>query len=146
MIPTTSQTREVHELYVRLTKVPHRYTMSSHFAIESWLADGYTADDLTAVVGYIWRRIKAGKRERESFKFAVLFGDRGKWDDDLSMARSESLAASKTVAMPSGRAAVMRSAGFQTTVDAPAKSAEQLLKESEFVKNHLSEWRKANPL
>lgn len=110
-IPTTQETAALHEEFNRLTKQSVRYDMSRHFAWEAWLAEGYTADDLRLVIAYIWRRIKAGKRERESFKLSVLIGSQSRWEDDLSMARSEATVASKTPRVNAGRAAVQRSTG-----------------------------------
>lgn len=94
-----------------------RYDMSRHFQWEAWAAAGYTVEDLHLVVAYIWRRIKAGKREMESFKLSVLIGDLSKFEDDLSIARSESAVAQKEarrpIASPS-KAAVLRATGRET--------------------------------
>lgn len=120
MIPTTSDTREIHDEYCKLTRLDSRYSMQTHFVWESWLAQGYTRDDLALVVGYIWRRIKAGKRERESFKLSVLIGNLSRWEEDLAIAKSERTIASKTVAVDAGRASALRSSGRRVEVPSRA--------------------------
>lgn len=117
--PTTEETREIHELYCRLTKLESRYSMQKHFQWESWLAQGYTREDLALVIAYIWRRIKAHKREKESFKLCALIDDKARFEDDISMARSERMVASKTVPMPPSRASTLRSTG--RPADAPSR-------------------------
>lgn len=116
---STSQTRELHDEYCRLTKLTVRYDMARHFQWESWLSQGYTREDLALVIAYIWRRIKAHKREKESFKLCALIDDKARFEDDISMARSERMVASKTVTMPPSRASALRSTGRPT--DAPSR-------------------------
>lgn len=112
--PTTEQTAALHAEFNRLTKQAVRYDMSRHFQWEAWCAAGYTVDDLRLVISYIWRRIKAGKRERESFKLANLIGDQGRFEDDLALARSESTIAQKEASRPAtspAKASVLRASG-----------------------------------
>lgn len=123
--PTTEETASLHSEFNRLTRQAVRYDMSRHYCWEAWLASGYTVEDLRLVIAYIWRRIKAGKRERESFKLSVLIGDLSKFEDDLSIARSESTIAQKDARRPAvapGKASVLRATGRET--DSPKASPE----------------------
>lgn len=73
--------------------------MTAHFRWETWLGQGWTEADLKLVVDYIWKRVKAGKRERESFKLSNLL-EPDRFAEDLSMAKSE---ARKPVVAPDKR-------------------------------------------
>lgn len=115
--PTTEETRAIHSAYCQLAKIEHRYSMQTHFMIEAWMAEGYTIEDLRLVIAYIWRRIKAGKRERESFKLSVLIGSLPRWSEDLSMAKSEATIAQKDARRPiatPAKASVLRATGRET--------------------------------
>lgn len=143
--PTTIKTREIFDLYCRLTGLQARYSMHTHFTIEAWMAHGNTAKDLEQVIAYIWRRIKAGKRERESFKLCNLIGDPARWDDDLSIARAEASGmARKGPQMPAGRANVLRSSGRpQIAPERPTRTPAQIMGSSPSVPQLIQQLRDA---
>jgi hypothetical protein len=63
--------------------------MSCFFTWELWLSRGYTEADLRLVTDYIWRRIKAGKRQHEAFRFSNLIGRPDNFEEERSLASSE---------------------------------------------------------
>lgn len=120
MIPTTAQTESIHALYCHLTKRDQRYTITSHFVWEAYLAH-YTESDLRLVCGYIWKRIKAGKRTPEAFRLMNLVGSMSNFDDDLASARSDATIAQKEATRPKvspAKANVLRATGRSETPSA----------------------------
>lgn len=104
--PTTAQTAAMHNLWMALTKQTKPYSISDHFRWEVWFGQGWNQADLQLVISYIWKRVKAGKRERESFKLSNLL-DIDRFAEDLSMAKSE---ARKPVVAPD-KISVLRATG-----------------------------------
>lgn len=103
--PTTAQTQSLHTLWMSLAKQTQPYSWTCHFRWETWLGHGWTEADLKLVVDYIWKRVKAGKRERESFKLSNLL-EPDRFSEDLSMAKSE---ARKPVVAPDKKRVMLAS-------------------------------------
>ena len=62
----------LHLKWQELTKLNRPFNCADYFPWELWLSRGYTSADLELVVGYIWKRIKEGQRQKESFKLSNL--------------------------------------------------------------------------
>lgn len=125
--PTSAQTEAMQALFNRLTKQDMRYTISNHFVWEMFLSRSYTESDLKLVTDYIWRRIKAGKRGREAFRFSALIGNLDNFNEELALATSQLNIAQKEASRPKvapAKAAVLR-ATFRPE-DAPKASPEQV--------------------
>lgn len=88
--PTTAQTETMHKLYVAMTGLDIPYTMQRHYSWESWLVAGHTQPDLELVVHYIKRRIKEGRREKESLLFRNMIQNKENFAEDLAIAKAES--------------------------------------------------------
>lgn len=139
--PTTNKTREIHELCCRLTRQDMRYSMSVHYRWEVWLGSGYTVEDLTIVIAYIWKLIRAGQRKKESFKLSLLIGDEERFAEDLSMARAEA----RKPRRDAGRAQALRASGRAEDVpQRPARSTGEVLGERQKLAEWLNQWKGAH--
>lgn len=92
---SSEDTRAIHEYFneqVRIEGLEIPYTMSNHFAWETWLFNKFTKDDLALVIRYMRYRIRMGKREKESLLLRNLISNPDEFSENLSMARSWSRA------------------------------------------------------
>jgi len=76
----------LHLKWQELTKLNRPFNCADYWPWELWLSRGYTSADLELVVGYIWKRIKEGQRQKESFKLSNLL-EPSRFADDLAFAR-----------------------------------------------------------
>ena len=76
----------LHLKWQELTKLNRPFNCGDYWPWELWLSRGYTSTDLELVVTYIWKRIKEGQRQKESFKLSNLL-EPSRFADDLAFAR-----------------------------------------------------------
>lgn len=88
-IPTTDQTKAFHVRWQQLTGIELAYDFSRHFAWEQWIGKGLTITDLEIIVTYIKKRIRQGRREKESLMFRNMVNNVDNALEDLSIARAE---------------------------------------------------------
>lgn len=132
--PTMEQTKLLHARWQQLTGLEVPYDFSRHFAWEMWISKGLTIADLETIVAYIKKRIKQGRREKESLMFRNMVNNVDNAIEDLSIARAES----RNSRTESPKAEILRAAGYvepekQTTrpvsdVLAAAKALDDLRK------------------
>ena len=76
----------IHLKWQELTKLNRPFNCGDYLYWEMFFAAGYTSADLELVVTYIWKRIKEGQRQKESFKLSNLL-EPSRFADDLAFAR-----------------------------------------------------------
>lgn len=119
--PTTEDTRSLHAHYTRLTGLSIPYSMQLHFRYEYFIASGCTAEDLGVVIKYIQRRIREGKREKESLLPRNMLRDYSNFQEDLSMARAEQRS------QLSPRDMALKALGRPVEASRPARSVADIL-------------------
>ncbi len=137
--PTTDQTKTFHTRWQQLTGLDLPYDLSRHFAWEIWIAKGLTVADLESLVSYIKKRIKAGRREKESLMFRNMVNNVDNALEDISIARAET----RNERIQTPRQRVLAQSGRPSVTDTPAKSTEQILREAVALKA-FQEWKQQN--
>lgn len=87
--PTTEQTAAIHKQYCCLTGLQVPYTMTQHFMWESFLAAGFTEPDLAVVVRHLKKKIREGKRPKESLLPRNIIQRIDFFGEDLAIAKAE---------------------------------------------------------
>lgn len=101
------QTKALHSRWQQLTGLEVPYDFSRHFAWEMWISKGLTITDLETIVVYIKKRIKQGRREKESLMFRNMVNNVDNAIEDLSIARAEA----RNSRTESPKAEILRAAG-----------------------------------
>lgn len=127
----------LHTLYCKLTKREVRWSMSERYRWEYWRLKGWGEEELTMVVQWITKRIAKGLRRPESLRLNNLL-EPSRFEDDLIDAQAE-LRKPK----PSARARVLAATHRPAAPSPPAKSADQVMRESVALQK-LQEWKKEN--
>lgn len=133
------QTRPCYDAYVKATGLKLQFTLGMRYYFERLCFEGRTAEDVTLVVNYIKRRIKEGRRERESLLPRNLLADTQKFAEDLSIAKSEHRAI-KSRPQPA-KQAVLNATGRPFVPPDNVKSAGQVMEERGKLASMLKEWR-----
>lgn len=87
-MPSFDELKIIHDHYCQLSGLPVPYTHYHEYSWGVWLHYGFTKDDLEPVIRYIKKRIRDGRRERESLMFRNLIAHPETFADDLAMARA----------------------------------------------------------
>ena len=125
--PTTDQTKAFHTRWQQLTGIELAYDFSRHFAWEQWIGKGLTIADLETIVAYIKKRIRQGRREKESLMFRNMVNNVDNALEDLSIAKAET----RNERLTDARSSVLRASGRSDVVEKPAKAVGDILKGSE---------------
>lgn len=142
MTITTQQTEQLHSQYIKLTGLQVPYSMGRHYYWEQFIAAGHTGNDLSLLVGYIKRRIREKRREKESLMFRNLIQNLENTEDDLSMARAEA----RIPHHDPSKASVLRATQrpITATVSQPTPVIDVMEQHKEMARL-LAEWRNKNP-
>lgn len=137
----TPQTSAMHAEYCRLTGYDLTLDYMKLQAWHTWQTyrkhEPFTLVDLQLVIRFLQSQIKAGERKKGCLKFWNLVESPDYFELDLQDARAWARAPRDT-----GRAKALREGGITPEpAGAPSRSAEQVLKEAAWVKQHLAEWR-----
>lgn len=140
--PNSTQTAEIHGEYVRLTGMPLTLDYLKEQMWHVWgryrKQEPFTVADLSLVVAYLKAQIKKGERKPGCLKFSNLIASPDYFEEDLQLAR----AWARKPRADAGRAQALRSTHRPTDAPSrPVKSAGDLLRESQFVKEHMAKWR-----
>jgi hypothetical protein len=128
----------LHLKWQELTKLNRPFNCSDYFPWELWLSRGYTSADLELVIGYIWARIKDGKRQKESFKLSNLL-EPSRFADDLAFARP---AQREVKATPKDK--ILAAIGWPKQDEKPARTAAEVMASHETMARMLKEYREKN--
>jgi len=128
----------LHQTYCALTHRNMVLTTREHYGWNAFVAKGWTEDDLRLVIGFIQRRIKAGKRFPESFRFHNLILDQSRFADDLLDARAEA-----RQPRPSAKDRLLASTNRPAPIHDNAVRADQVHERSQLALR-LKAWKEAN--
>lgn len=133
----------LHSVYGDLTgiKMPLRFEFI--FMWERWVFEGFTEDDLRVCVAYIKRRIKEGKRQRESLMMRNLIANVSNFEEDNGMARAELRVFSNRPNQQ--KESVLKATGRKTESIKPTESANQIL-EHDKMAELLKQWKQEQGL
>ncbi len=134
--------KALYDCYVTATKLDLKLTMGLTFQLERFAVEGFTCDDVNLVVAYLWRRIKAGKRQKECLLPRNLIVNTDEFAENLSMARSESRSL-QTKPDPR-KESVLKATGRSAEVTSDTKSAQQILEQNKLMASMLSKWKEEN--
>lgn len=129
---TPSDTERFHAEYLRLTGLDIPFTTTQRFRLERFIFDGGNVKDLALVVAYLKRRIRDGKRQRESLLPRNLFVDYSNFAEDLSMARAEQRS------QLSPRDTALKALGRPVEASKPARSVADILAGEEAFKDFIA--------
>ena len=122
---SADEIKQLHDHYCKLTGLPVRYTLYHEYCWSTWELAGFSKDDLELVIHYIQRRIRDGRRERESLMFRNLIAHPESFADDLAMARVR-----QAPPIDRAKSEVLRATCRSDSPHLPAaRSAEQILKD-----------------
>ena len=136
---TQAQIKELYDAYVVATGLDLRLTTALNYHLERFAFDGYTCDDIRMVVGYIKRRIRIGKREKESLLPRNLSQNTSHFSEDLSMARAEQR--ERSFKGDPARNVVLAQSGRTTMQEPTCKQAVQIMQEHEKMAALLKQFR-----
>lgn len=140
--PTCQQTQSIHELYNRLTGLAIPYSMQRHFHWEQWLVRGHTTQDLELVIRYLRSRVSDGKRQRECLLFRNVIANVESFEEDLSMARSNSRDRRHT--LDPARESVLQSSRIvmkEKSPEKPAVNVVQVMEQHALMAKLLHDWK-----
>jgi hypothetical protein len=125
----------LHCYYCKVTGLVVELTMQRISMWREWCAKGWTIKELSAVIFHLKHRKYSNPSFRVgAMRFYYLIGDANLFEELLAEAR----ALSRAPRPPAAREAALRSTGRGTnTAGAPAKSAEQIMRDNEALKKFL---------
>lgn len=139
---TTHQIQSCYQALVQSTGLDIKFTTSLNYYLERFCFEGYTAEDIRLVVGYIKRRIKAGRREKESLLPRNLLIRTDNFAEDLSMARAELREFSQRP--DPAKQSVLRATGRSAVKETTERSAAAIMEQHEQMATMLREWKEHN--
>ena len=128
--PTPS---ELHEVYCNATGIHMTLTMSRIFAWDKWISHGWTKADLLLVIGLLKQKIKERKKWDTCTNFFHVVQDTENFDELLGEARARA----RVPKVDKGKQSVLEATGRTTPQKHKVKSAQQILAESEALKELL---------
>lgn len=120
------QTRLLHGVYVKHSGRDLKFTMYQHYALEHFIHEGFTADDMELVCKFLNNELKGPNRMRLTLaclKFANLVENIPAFQDHLALAK-----AVERVRKPdTGREAVLKATGRKSELEGKERSAAEVL-------------------
>jgi hypothetical protein len=136
---TQAQIKELYDAYVAATGLDLRLTTALNYQLERFAFEGYTCDDIRLVVGYIKRRIRIGRREKESLLPRNLIENTSHFAEDMSMAKAE--IRERSSKGDTARHTVLAQSGRTTMKQPTCKQAAQIMQEHEKMAEMLKQFR-----
>lgn len=139
---TTEHIQSCYQALVQSTGLDLKFTTALNYQLERFCFEGFTAQDIRIVVGYIKKRIRAGRREKESLLPRNLIVRTDNFAEDLSMARSE-LREFAQRPDPS-KESVLKATGRSAVKETTERSAAAIMEQHEQMATMLKQWKEQN--
>lgn len=139
---TDDQLKPYYEAYIKASGLPIKFTLGMRYYFERLHFEGFSPTDVSMVISYIKRRIKSGRRERESLLPRNALADTDKFSEDLSMARSDLRSIQSRPSQ--AKQSVLNSTGRPFVPPENTMSVHQVMVERLKMADMLKNWKESN--